>query len=357
MAKLENTAALVDGPPEPAHASRADALRGFAARARATAYRTGGLFIGLIIVGAVFQASNSAFLTSGNLLSILRYTSTLAIMALGLATIMIVGEIDISFGFAYGFVSTITAVAWITWGWSMYTAMLLGLVVAVGIAGFNALFTLVFNIPSLVVTLGSGALIYGLTLYVGNSASWNPAFPPAGAHISKSELAVFNGLTDTHFDVPLQIWWMLGFAIVFGYLLHGSLFGFRLSAIGGNPEAARLGRLPVRRYKLIAFLICTLMAAVAGLLDFSFISSVEPNAGQGFLFPVFTAVIIGGASLSGGKGSVVGTITAALLLASLSIGLALIAAGSFAQQVFLGGVTILAVALDQITQRKKRPAA
>jgi ribose/xylose/arabinose/galactoside ABC-type transport system permease subunit len=322
-------------------------------RAHARGLRIGGLFIGVLIVMGVFEGLNSAFLTTGNLTGVGRYMSTLAIMGLGLTTVMIIGEIDISFGFAYGLISTLLAVAWISWGWSLYAALLLGLAAVVIIAGFNAFFTVVLNIPSLVVTLGSGALIYGFTLYFGGSASWNPSYPPSGAHISKHQLDIFNALTVSHFGVPLQIWWMFGIALVFTYLFHGSLFGFRLAAIGGNQEAARLTGLPVKRYKVIAFGICTLMAGVASFLDFSFISSVEPNAGQDFLFPVFTAVIIGGASLSGGKGTVFGTLTGALMLACLSIGLALIAAGSFAQQLFLGAVTITAVALDRVTQRRR----
>jgi ribose/xylose/arabinose/galactoside ABC-type transport system permease subunit len=108
-----------------------------------------------------------------------------------------------------------------------------------------------------------------------------------------------------------------------------------------------LGRRAVATHKAAALIICTMMAALAGMLDFSFVSSVAPDAGQAYLFPVFTAVIIGGTSLSGGRGTVIGTLVGSVLLSVISIGLALVAAGSFAQQLVLGAVTILAVALDQ----------
>lgn len=151
----------------------------------------------------------------------------------------------------------------------------------------------------------------------------------------------------------MQAVWMIVIAIVFWFLMNRSLFGFRLKAIGGNPEAARLARLPVTRYKFAAFIISATMACTAALLDFSFIGSAQPSAGQQLLFPTFAAVIIGGASLAGGRGSVAGTIAGALLLATLANGVALLAAGPFAQQVLLGTVTIGAVLLDQFTQRRR----
>ena len=113
-----------------------------------------------------------------------------------------------------------------------------------------------------------------------------------------------------------------------------------------DPVAARLARLPVTKYKILAFMLCGTLAAIAGILDFSFIQTVQPNSGLSFTFPVFAAVIIGGASLAGGKGTVIGTMAGALLLAELQQGLALLSPGPHVQQLFLGAVTIGAVALD-----------
>ncbi|MDX6579174.1 MAG: ribose transport system permease protein, partial [Gaiellales bacterium] len=129
--------------------------------------------------------------------------------------------------------------------------------------------------------------------------------------------------------------------------------GFRLKAIGGNRQAAALARLPVRKYVFIAFILCACMSCLAGLLDFAFIGSAGPNDGQSNLFPVFAAVIIGGASLTGGKGTVFGTLCGALLLAVLNNGIALEADGSFVQQILLGTVTILAVVLDRYTSHRR----
>ena len=125
--------------------------------------------------------------------------------------------------------------------------------------------------------------------------------------------------------------WMVVIALGFGFLLSKSLFGFRLKAIGGNPVAAQFARIPVRRYKFWAFVICSLSGRLAGMLDFSFIGSSQPNSGTGLLFPTFAAVIIGGASLTRRPWHRRRHARwAALLLAILNNGLALMAAGAFA---------------------------
>ena len=124
------------------------------------------------------------------------------------------------------------------------------------------------------------------------------------------------------------------------------------------PEAGKLARLPVKRYKILAFILCSVLASIAGILDFSFIQTSQPDIGLSQTFPVFAAVIIGGASLAGGKGTIIGTLGGALLLAELQIGLALLSPGPHVQQIFLGAVTIGAVALDLFLTklRKSRTA-
>ena len=160
----------------------------------------------------------------------------------------------------------------------------------------------------------------------------------SGKDLPQGQLDFFIGLTQSFgkYQLSGEVFWMLGLAIVVGFLLHRSLFGFRLMAIGGNPEAAQLARLPVRRYKILAFVLCSVLAAIAGILDFSFIQTSQPDIGLSQTFPVFAAVIIGGASLSGGKGTIIGTLGGALLLAELQIGLALLSPGPHVQQIFLG---------------------
>ena len=214
---------------------------------------------------------------------------------------------------------------WIVHGIPVYFAMPLAILVGALVGLFNGMLVTQLKIPSFIVTLGSYNLLYGVTLWVSNTGTFNPAYPPAGKTVPKGELDFFVGLTQSigSFQLSIEVIWMIAIAIVVGLLLHRSLFGFRLMAIGGNPVAASLARLPVRSYKVMAFVLCGVLAAVAGVLDFSFIQTSQPNTGLSATFPVFAAVIIGGASLSGGKGTVIGTLGGALLLAELQLGLSI----------------------------------
>jgi ribose/xylose/arabinose/galactoside ABC-type transport system permease subunit len=352
----------VAGSPEARPASGQAAwrsARGLTGTARDILLRVGGLAIAIFIVIAIFTflAKPNTFLTVNNALGMLRFMSTYAIVALGLTLVIVVGEIDLSFGFMFGLAMSLIAVAWIVWGWPVWLAILLAMAAAVGVGAFNALLVTLLRIPSFIVTLGSGQLIFGITLFVTNTSNFSPDYPPAGRVIAPSEIAFFDSFAHQEQLLgrfPAQGLWMLGVALVVGFLLSRSLFGFRLKAIGGNTVAAELARLPVSRYKFAAFIACALLASLAALLDFSFISSSQPNAGQQLLFPVFAAVIIGGASLSGGRGTAVGTLLGALLLAVISNGLALLAVGGFMSNLVFGGVTIAAVMLDRFTQRLRR---
>ena len=330
----------------------------WAGRAREAGLRLGGLIFAIVIVILIFTflSKPNTFLTIVNALGMLRYMSTIAIVALGLTLVIVVGEIDLSFGYMYGLASTVIAVAWIVWGWPLLGSIALAFAVAITVGCANAALVTLLKIPSFIVTLGSGQLLFGFTLLISNTATFNPAYPTGGRTVPKDELALFFGLAKQNLPLnfPMQGLWMIGAAVVIGFLLSRSLFGFRLKAIGGNPMAAELARLPVRKYKFASFIICSSLAALAAMLDFAFIGSTQPNAGLSLLFPVFAAVIIGGASLSGGRGTVIGTLSGALLLAIISNGLALLAAGPYLSQFVSGGVTIAAVVLDRFTAALRR---
>ena len=327
-------------------------------RARAAGLRIGGLLIAILIVILVFTflSKPNTFLTITNFLGVMRSMSTIAIVALGLTLVIVVGEIDLSFGYMYGLASILIGVSWIVWGWPIWLALILPFVGAIALGSINSFLVTVLRIPSFIVTLGTGQLVFGTTLLVSNTATLNPAYPPSGKVVPTGEVEWFFGLSnqDLPLGIPMQALWMVAVAIIFGFVLSRSLFGFRLKAIGGNPAAAELARLPIVKYKFAAFIICSMLASLAAMLDFAFIGSVQPNAGVGLLFPVFAAVIIGGASLAGGRGTAIGTLSGALLLAIISNGLALLSAGSYLSNFVSGAVTIAAVVLDRFTQSLRK---
>lgn len=350
MTSVETTPAASQGP----------TMSGAGKATLDVALRLGGLFAAIVVVALIFIAINPniANLNMGG--SVLRSMSSVAIMALGLTLVIVVGEIDLSFGAIYGLAINALAVLWIVYGVPVYLAIPIAIGIGAFVGLFNGVLVTSFKIPSFIVTLGSYNLLYGVTLWVSNTATYNPAYPPPGMTVPKEQLDFFVGLTQAvgSFRLSLEVIWMIGIAIVVGLLLHRSLFGFRLMAIGGNPAAAALARLPVRGYKVMAFVLCGTLAAIAGVLDFSFIQTSQPNTGLSATFPVFAAVIIGGASLSGGKGTVIGTLGGALLLAELQLGLSILSPGAHVQQIFLGAVTIGAVALDLfLTKLRKSRSA
>lgn len=341
----------------------AEERQGLSATGSATfdiALRMGGLFVAIIVVAVVIFILKPSSFNIDVGISVLRAMSSVAIMSLGLLLVIVVGEIDLSFGAMYGLGANALAVMWIMWGVPIYAALPLAIAIGAVVGLFNGLLVTGLRIPSFIVTLGSYNLLYGVSLWITRTSTFNPVYPPPGVTIPEGELDFFTGLTASYgaHPISLEVLWMVVIAAIVGWLLHRSLFGFRLTAIGGNPVAARLARLPVTRYKIVAFMLCSMLAATAGILDFSFIQTTQPNIGLSYTFPVFAAVIIGGASLAGGKGTVIGTMAGALLLAELQQGLALLSPGPHVQQLFLGFVTIGAVALDlALTHVRKKRAA
>ncbi len=239
--------------------------------------RAGGLVAAIIILMVIFQYRNHFFFSKTNILELFRSMSTLAILALGETLVIVAAEIDLSVGVIYGLCAMAFGLIWIH-GLSFYVALPLGLLFGVGLGFTNAFFTAVVRIPSFIATLGMYSLAQGITYFISGSQSINPAY--GSTPVNSGEQSTFTNLTHASlpYDIPFQIVWLAGVGIVIWLLLHRSLFGFRLTAIGGNHEAARLAGLPVRRYIFFVFMISGFLAALAGILDFSFIGSTSPGA-------------------------------------------------------------------------------
>lgn len=309
--------------------------------------RVFGLWGAIVVVGFIFAQLNQAFLSGGNLVGLLRSGSTLGIVALGATFVIIAAEIDLSVGAVYIFSPIVLSVLWIQHRLPFLPAVL-GALVATALVGlFNGLMTVTARIPSFIVTLGSLSLVDGLSIILSGSELFTPTYadPPLPA----TELQLFANFGGAQIGpLPAQLVWLIVISIMFFMALHFSLFGFRLTALGGNEPAARFARLPVVRYKYVVFVLASILAGLAGIIDYSFLQSSQPtSAGASLTFPVFAAVIIGGASLSGGTGTVLGTFTGAVLLTEIGNGLSLLGVGAGPQLLFTGGITIAAVGLDQ----------
>src|SRR5579862_8516104 len=163
--------------------------------ARTTLARLGGVTLAVIAVGAYFSIrTHGQMLVGDNLLGILRGLSSIAIMGFGLTVVIITGEIDLSFAMVYGLSTNIVAILWVTHGFPVWVAILIAFGAAILVGAFNAFFTAVVKIPSFIATLGSSTLVFGLTLYIGQTQNISYQFPPIGDAVHKSDASFFHDL-------------------------------------------------------------------------------------------------------------------------------------------------------------------
>lgn len=320
-----------------------------------------GLAIGICLIAIVFGILRPQFFSAANQLTLLRSMVPLGIVALAQMLVILVGEIDLSVGAVYGLGSIVLAAFWLGGGsapfeMSFIPALLLALG-AVAFAGLvSGFLVLRAGLPSFIATLGMLNIAQGVQLLLGNAATFTPDYnEPLPPEWERSFFTAFGGL-DIGGGVPSEILWLFAAIIVFGLIRHRTVFGFRLVAIGGNPEAAKIARLPIAKYKYVVFLLSGLAAGIAGIIDFSYVGSVGPTDAGSLLFSVIAAVVIGGASLNGGRGTVLGTLLGVILLSLLNNGLSLLGVGSFAQLLFIGIVTVVAVWIDIVSQKLIRKA-
>jgi ribose/xylose/arabinose/galactoside ABC-type transport system permease subunit len=320
-----------------------------------------GLAVGICVIAIAFGIQHPQFFGLGNQLTLLRSMVSLGIIAFAQMLVILVGEIDLSVGAVYGLTAVATGALWLGGGAIPFSApLLVALAFGLGLAAItgllNGFLVVRAGLPSFIATLGLLNVAQGLQLLIGNAGTFTPDYndplPPEWERIGFKLL----GGQEIGAAIPTEIIWLVAALVLFWFLRHRTIFGFRLVAIGGNPEAARVARLPVAKYKYLVFLLSSLSAAVAGILDFSYVGSVGPSDAGSLLFSVIAAVVIGGASLNGGRGSVLGTLLGVILLSLLNNGLALLGVGSFAQLLFIGIVTIVAVWIDILSQRLIRRA-
>jgi ribose transport system permease protein len=288
----------------------------------------------LLGVALILFIATPYFFTSSNLMAIALAASITALLAIGETFVIILGEIDLSVGAMLGFTSVITALvlpdAGLVWG------LLAGLAAGAGAGLINGLLVTKVNMPSFIATLASLSILSGLTLYLtkGNPvAVTSDAFRLIG--------------TGRILGVPVPIWILLVSSVIFGILLARSRFGRQVYATGDNFEAAHLSGMPVDRVKVAAFVISGVLAGIAGFILAARLGTAQPSAGKGLELTAIAAVIIGGTSLLGGRGAVLGTVIGALLLGTIDNGLNLLNVSPFLQDVVKGAVILFAVFIDR----------
>ncbi|GIT78665.1 monosaccharide-transporting ATPase [Leifsonia sp. LS1] len=312
--------------------------------------REAGVFAALVLLVVLGTVLSPSFLQAGNLLSVGQQVSQIGIMAIGATFVIINGEIDLSVGSIYALSAIATGMA-IAGGVAWPLAILIGLAVGVVAGLVNGLAVVLLGVPSFIVTLGSLSVFRGVALLISDGK-------PISLSTSQAGVADFNLLGQGRLFgvVPMQLI-IFAVIIVLGVvLLSRSRLGFNTYAVGGNREAARLVGINVGAVKLTAFVLSGFTAAVAGVLGLSFLSYVQGVTGTGLELTVISAVIIGGAALFGGSGTMWGTVIGVLFIGILQNILNINGISSFWQTVVTGLVIVAAVAADT-WQRKRKTRA
>ncbi len=383
------------------------ALRAFGHRVRSGDLGPLPVVVGLVIICAVFQTLNPVFLSANNLVNLLFDCSTVGVIALGIVCVLMVGEIDLSVGSVSGFASALVGVLWVNAGWPVLGAVAVALLAG---AAMGALYAVLFNrlgMPSFVSTLAGLLAVLGLQLYVlGASGSINLPYgswvvnlgqtlvmPPvvafllallAGVGVFASGartaarrraagltpppmlavalrggvLAVALLLSVAYLDTDRGVPWMFGLFVVLvvgmDYALRRTRWGRSVTAVGGNREAARRAGINVRGTYMSAFVLCSVLAALGGVLSAARLASASQQAGTGDVnLDAIAAAVIGGTSLFGGRGSAYSALLGIIVIQAIASGLTLLDLSSSLRYMITGGVLAVAVIVDSLARRSR----
>ncbi|MDT8897043.1 MAG: ABC transporter permease [Thermanaerothrix sp.] len=304
-------------------------------------FREFALIIVLVVFGFVMSLASPVFLTKENIEAILLALSVEATIAVGMVNLLISGGLDLSVGSTLAFTGVVTGLA-LNAGVPVVISILLGLLAALGVGLVNGLLVAKMKINPFIVTLGTNMAVRGLLLVIAQGrAVLN--LPPEFTIIGQGRL----------FGIQYPIYVMLALVLIGDFLLRNTRFFRQNYYIGSNEKAARLSGINVDWVKVINYCIVALLAGVAGLMITARFGSASVTVGSGTELRVITATIIGGASLSGGEGSVLGAFLGALFMGVLANALNLLGVDVYWQNLITGLILIGAVVIDVVNERRK----
>ena len=320
---------------ERAPAVRTDPTRSVRARLRAIDPRAYVVYLAFLLILVFFAAtlSNDGFLTSANLLNILKQTAPISVMAVGMVFVLSAGEIDLSIGSVVALSALVAAVVLRDVG--LVAGIAAGLGTGVVVGAVNGLFVTVLRLPSFLVTLATMGLVGGLARSITDLES---------VAVTDQTFANAFGSGDVG-PLPSLILWTLGVVLVGHFVYRHRRFGAHVLAAGDNAAAARVTGIRVNRVKLAVLVGSATLAALAGLLYAGRLQGANYNLGSSDLLLVIAAVVIGGTRLFGGSGTVVGALVGSLIMGMLNNGLILMGLSSSEQLIAQGVLLLLAISL------------
>ncbi len=302
-------------------------------------FRREGMLLVLLLLMAGMAMANPRFLTPRNLTNVALQSSVTAIVAMGMTFVLISGGIDLSVGSVAGLAAVLLAGLTHDSGWPEWVALLIAVLVGLGFGTLNGLVITRLRVDAIVVTLGTWYIARGLVqAYVGDKSPTAPAFTQ---FLGAGQLGA----------VPVPVLIALAIALSSHLFLTRTVLGRYCFSIGGNERAARLSGINVERCRLIYFIMCALFASIAAIIMTGRLYAVEAGAGSGLEFAAPAAAVVGGTSLYGGRGSILNAIVGSLIIGVIANGLNLTSTSFYWQQVAIGGVIVLAVAVDTLRRR------
>ncbi|MCB2176560.1 MAG: ABC transporter permease [Actinomycetales bacterium] len=294
-----------------------------------------GLLIAVVVLVVFLAIQSPNFLTAGNLTVVSRQVALALFISTGMTFVILAGQIDLSVGSVVALVSVSTGLLMVDAGLNPVLALPLAILAGALVGLFNGAVFAFTRIPSFVVTLGSMAMASGLALGL-TTGSTISGFPSGFLFLGQG---VWLG-------VPVPVWLAAVVALVAHLVLTKTVFGRHVFLIGSNTEAAVLSGVRVRAVKISIFVISSSLAAFASVIETARLSVGRPDAGSGYELVAIGAVVIGGASLFGGEGSILGTVLGTTLLGLILNGLIMLNISAYWQEMFSGAIIVLAVALN-----------
>jgi D-xylose transport system permease protein len=358
----------------------------------------------LAAIWLLFSLLHERFLTPTNLSNLFLQKSVTSILAIGMVLVIVAGQIDLSVGSLVGLTGGIAAMLNVWYGWNTVPVVIVTVMIGAAIGFVQGWIVAYRAVPAFIVTLGGMLMFRGILFGTTGSVTIAPLSPSTKAigqaylsdlvgwilgviallaagililwkrrsriryGFEAEPLAVtvlrvaligagilgFVWLMNSYKGIPVPFIMVIVLALVFTFISRNTVFGRQVYAIGGNPEAARLSGIPIRRRILAVFVLCNTLAAIAGLVLTARLNAATMNAGNMYELDAIAACVIGGTSLMGGTGTVMGAIIGALVMASLDNGMSLMNLESFWQYIVKGGILILAVYLDIASRQRKK---
>ena len=304
----------------------------------------------LLVIVAILFATTPSFRSANNLTQILLSASVYMMLSMGMTFAIIIGGIDLSSGSIVGSVGGVICTLMLKLGLPLGIALLGGVLTGALCGYINAILVTRLGLIPFIATLGGQWIYRGVLKLLNNGATIS-----LRGNISKEAMKAMHFLGNGKvLGIPVPVYFVAVAAALLTFLLKKTTFGRSVYAVGSNAETARMSGINVQRIKLLVFTLTGAMAGLAGMIMITRMTSAQVNSGEGYEFEGIFAAVVGGVSMAGGEGSVLGAVVGALIVAVLRNGLNLNGVNSFWQQVILGVLIVLVVYADSLRTKKKR---